>query len=52
VDEAEIGNGSRFEWQLRSFGKVVQELQERERNERVRTVPQLTSFSGGDAHRP
>jgi uncharacterized protein YndB with AHSA1/START domain len=47
LDEGEIGNGSRFEWQLRGFGKVVQELQEFEPNRRVRIVPQLKSLSGG-----
>lgn len=47
IDDGEIGEGSRFEWQLRGFGKVVQELQEFERNERVRIVPQLRSMAGG-----
>jgi uncharacterized protein YndB with AHSA1/START domain len=47
LDDGEIGNGSRFEWKLRGFGKVVQELQEFTRNERVRIVPQLKSLSGG-----
>jgi len=47
LSEGEIGNGSRFEWQLRGFGRVVQEFQEFERNERVRIVPQLKSLSGG-----
>ena len=47
LSEGETGNGSRFEWQLRGFGRVVQEFQEFERNERVRIVPQLKSLSGG-----
>ena len=47
LDEGEIGEGSRFEWKLRGFGKVIQEFQEFSRNERVRIVPQLTSLSGG-----
>src|SRR5713101_7615431 len=47
LNEGEIGNGSRFEWQLRGFGKVIQEFQEFKRNERVRIVPQLKSLSGG-----
>src|SRR5713101_1613594 len=47
LSEGEIGNGSRFEWQLRGFGRVVQEFREFERNERVRIVPQLKSLSGG-----
>jgi uncharacterized protein YndB with AHSA1/START domain len=47
LDEGEIGDGSRFEWQLKGFGKVIQELQEFSRNERVRIVPQLKTLSGG-----
>ena len=47
LDEGEIGEGSRFEWELRGFGKVIQEFQEFSRNERVRIVPQLRSLSGG-----
>jgi uncharacterized protein YndB with AHSA1/START domain len=47
LDEGEIGDGSRFEWQLKGFGKVVQEFQEFKRNERVRIVPQLKTLSGG-----
>jgi uncharacterized protein YndB with AHSA1/START domain len=51
LDDGEIGEGTRFEWQLRGFGKVIQELQEFERNERVRIVPQLASLSGGHRFR-
>src|SRR2546423_15676192 len=47
LNGGEIGNGSRFEWQLRGFGKVIQELQEFKLNECVRIVPQLKSLSGG-----
>ena len=47
VDEGEIGEGSRFEWKLRGFGAVIQELQEFQRNERVRIVPRLRSLGGG-----
>lgn len=47
LSDGEVGNGSRFEWQLRGFGKVIQEFQEFQRNERVRIVPQLKSLSGG-----
>jgi uncharacterized protein YndB with AHSA1/START domain len=47
LDEGEIGEGSRFEWDLRGFGKVVQELQEFERNERVRIVPHIKTLAGG-----
>jgi len=47
LDSGEIGNGTRFEWKLRGFGKVVQELQEFSRPERVRIVPQIKSLAGG-----
>ena len=42
-----IGEGTRFEWKLRGFGNVEQELQEFERNRRVRIVPHHRSVSGG-----
>jgi activator of HSP90 ATPase len=51
LDDGEIGEGTQFEWQLRGFGNVIQELQEFERNERVRIVPQLASLSGGHRFR-
>lgn len=47
LDEGEIGEGSRFEWHLRGVGKVVQELREFKRNERVRIVPRNTMIEGG-----
>jgi uncharacterized protein YndB with AHSA1/START domain len=47
LTRGEAGNGSRFEWQLRGFGKVTQEFQEFKRDEQVRIVPQLKSLSGG-----
>jgi uncharacterized protein YndB with AHSA1/START domain len=47
LDAGELGEGSRFEWQLKGFGKVVQEFQEFKRNERVRIVPRLKTLSGG-----
>lgn len=43
----EIGDGTRFEWQLRGFGKVEQELHEFESNRRVRIVPDTKSIAGG-----
>jgi uncharacterized protein YndB with AHSA1/START domain len=43
----EIGKGTRFEWQLRGFGKVEQELQEFDRDRRVRIVPDMKSIAGG-----
>jgi uncharacterized protein YndB with AHSA1/START domain len=36
LDDGELGDGSRFEWQLRGFGNVVQEFEEFERNKRLR----------------
>jgi Polyketide cyclase / dehydrase and lipid transport len=39
--------GSQFEWELRGFGKVRQELQEFDRNRRVRIVPHSKAISGG-----
>ena len=39
--------GTQYEWELRGFGKVRQELREFERNVRVRIVPHLRSMSGG-----
>jgi uncharacterized protein YndB with AHSA1/START domain len=47
LDEGELGDGSRFEWQLKGFGTVIQEFQEFERNARVRIVPQITWLAGG-----
>ena len=47
IDDGEIGEGSRFEWKLRGFGNVIQELQEFERHRRVRIVPQLKQLRGG-----
>ena len=42
-----IGEGTRFEWKLRGFGNVEQELQEFEPNHRVRIVPHHRSIAGG-----
>ena len=36
VTPGDIGNGTRFEWDLRGFGTVPQELQEFERDHRLR----------------
>ncbi len=43
----ETGNGTRFELEIRGFGKVAQELREFERNRRVRLVPSFKLFTGG-----
>jgi hypothetical protein len=51
LDEGEIGEGATFEWDLRGFGKVVQELKEFERNRRVRIVPHMTTLEGGHRFR-
>jgi uncharacterized protein YndB with AHSA1/START domain len=42
-----IGEGTRFEWKLRGFGNVEQELQEFEPNRRARIVPHHRSIAGG-----
>ena len=43
----QIGNGSRFELEIKGFGNVQQELQEFETNKRVRVVPHIKPFRGG-----
>lgn len=47
LDSGEARNGTRFEWDLRGFGKVIQELQEFSRPERVRIVPHIKLLQGG-----
>jgi Polyketide cyclase / dehydrase and lipid transport len=47
MKEGEIDNRSRFEWKLRGFGTVIQELQEFQRTERVRIVPLTRTLAGG-----
>jgi hypothetical protein len=47
LDTWEIGEGSRFEWDLRGFGKVQQELQEFDRPRQVRIVPHTKQIGGG-----
>ena len=39
LSNGEIGNGKRFELEIRGFGKVQQELHEFDRNKQVRPVP-------------
>jgi uncharacterized protein YndB with AHSA1/START domain len=51
LNEGEIGEGTRFEWDLRGFGKVVQELREFDRNKQVRIVPHIKMLSGGHRFR-
>jgi uncharacterized protein YndB with AHSA1/START domain len=43
----EIGEGSEFEMGIKGFGKVHQELQQFERDRRVRIVPSLRMLQGG-----
>jgi len=47
LDSGDVGDGTRFEWDLRGFGKVIQELQEFSRPERVRIVPHVRALEGG-----
>ena len=51
LDAGPIGNGARFEWQLRGVGKVVQEFQEFEPNTRVRLVTHVKTMKGGHLFR-
>ena len=51
LDEQPPGNGARFEWELRGFGKVVQELQEFDRPRQVRIVPHIKQIEGGHRFR-
>jgi uncharacterized protein YndB with AHSA1/START domain len=47
VDDRDIGEGTTFEWRLKGFGNVVQQLQEFELNRRVRIVPHIKTLAGG-----
>jgi hypothetical protein len=47
LSEGEPGPGARFEWELRGFGAVVQELEEFEANRRLRIVPVVDTLAGG-----
>jgi uncharacterized protein YndB with AHSA1/START domain len=51
LDELPPGDGSRFEWDLRGFGKVIQELQEFDRPRQVRIVPHIKQIAGGHRFR-
>src|SRR6266496_135440 len=39
LDSGQVGNGTRFEWGLRTLGTAAQELQEFTRSEHARIVP-------------
>ena len=47
LSAGEIGDGTRFELEIRGFGKVEQQLREFERNRRVRLVPSFKLLTGG-----
>jgi len=47
LSAGEIGHGTRFELEIRGFGKVEQQLREFERDRRVRLVPSLKLLTGG-----
>jgi hypothetical protein len=51
LDAGEIGEGTRFEWDLRGFGKVVQELRDFDRLTRVRIIPHIDTLEGGHRFR-
>jgi hypothetical protein len=51
LDTGELGNGATFEWDLRGFGKVIQELQDFDRNKQVRIVPHMSRLEGGHRFR-
>jgi hypothetical protein len=46
LSPGKIGEGTRFELEIRGFGKIPQELREFERNKRVRLVPSMKFLSG------
>ena len=47
VSNGEIGEGSRFELEIKGFGMVPEELREFEMNRRVMVVPDIRQLSGG-----
>ena len=47
LSAGEIGDGTRFELEIRGFGKVEQQLREFERNRSVRIVPNFKLLTGG-----
>jgi uncharacterized protein YndB with AHSA1/START domain len=51
LSEGEIREGSRFELEIKGFGKTIQELQEFKTNEQVRLVPHISVLSGGHRFR-
>jgi uncharacterized protein YndB with AHSA1/START domain len=51
LDDAPAGNGTRFEWQLRGFGTVEQELHEFDPPRQARIVPHIKQLQGGHRFR-
>lgn len=51
LDDGRPADGTRFEWELRGFGKVIQELQEFDRPRQVRIVPHMKQVEGGHRFR-
>jgi uncharacterized protein YndB with AHSA1/START domain len=51
LSEGDAGEGSRFELEIKGFGKTLQELQEFKRNKQVRLVPHMTALAGGHRFR-
>ena len=47
LSNGEIGEGSRFELEIKGFGMVPEELREFELNRRVMVVPHIRQLSGG-----
>jgi Polyketide cyclase / dehydrase and lipid transport len=47
VGDGEIGEGSRFEMEIKGFGLVPQTLEEFDRNRQVRVVPHIKQIQGG-----
>jgi len=47
LGDAPTGEGSRFELEIAGFGATEQELQEFERDRRVRLVPHIKALRGG-----
>src|SRR5437016_2643031 len=51
LSEGETREGSRFELEIKGFGKTLQELQEFETNKHVRLVPHMAALAGGHRFR-
>ncbi len=47
LTDGKIGQGTKFELEIKGFGKTLQELQEFEVNKRVRLVPHFNALEGG-----